>query len=555
MIWLQAAVLALAATGDGEPVLLDFTAIWCQPCQQMAPTVDRLAAAGCRVQKVDFDRGRALANRYGVSKIPCFIVLSGDREIGRVVGVTSYGRLLGLYRRAEKISKEAARSRRSVGEQPPIMPMRSASGKAGASMSGASAPSEVTHAGWESRPNITQPNITQPNITPVVPLGSVLARNGPANSSPVNSSPENSGVVSEAHLIAASVRIRVQDPKGQSCGTGTIIDARQGWALILTCGHIFRDSQGRGPIAVDLFGSGGPQQATAELVSYDIERDIGLLRIQTTGPVAVARVAPVTRRIAIGDPVINVGCNNGNAPTARRSRISSKNKYLGPPNLQADGMPVEGRSGGGLFSTDGFVIGVCNCADPKDNEGLYAAGDVIRAELDRASASFVYQDQPGGLNSNPGDRLQQTTVHESLPVQARPLSVQARPLPVQARPLPVQARPLPAQTAMSLAESATLEELMRRQVDGAEIVCVVNSRANPASRSRSIALDRSSPSFLNQMASELGTATAEVVSIIRSPANPDAKSEIIVLNKASSAFLSRLATEIAAAQGVAMTGR
>ena len=86
MIWLQTAVLALAVAGDGEPVLLDFTAVWCQPCQQMSPTVDRLAAAGCRVQKVDFDRNRSLVDRYGVTKIPCFIVLSGDREIGRVVG-------------------------------------------------------------------------------------------------------------------------------------------------------------------------------------------------------------------------------------------------------------------------------------------------------------------------------------------------------------------------------------------------------------------------------------------------------------------------------------
>ena len=65
---------------------------------------------------------------------------------------------------------------------------------------------------------------------------------------------------SDARLVAASVRLRVEDPDGHSCGSGTIIDARGGEALILTCGHIFRDSQGKGRIEVDLFGPSGPQR-------------------------------------------------------------------------------------------------------------------------------------------------------------------------------------------------------------------------------------------------------------------------------------------------------
>ncbi len=529
MIWLQAAVLALAAVGDGEPVLLDFTAVWCKPCQQMAPTIDRLAAAGCRVQKVDFDRNRALADRYGVTKIPCFVVLSGDREIGRVVGITSYGRLLGLYRRADEVCKTAARNMRSADETPPIMPMRPSSG--------------IIHAGWEPR----------------------------SNTSPSNTAPASSKVTNDAHLIAASVRIRVADPNGQSCGTGTIIDARRGWALVLTCGHIFRDSKGRGRIEVDLFSSGGPRRIEAELVSYDdIDRDIGLLRIKMPAPVAVARVAPPTRRISKGDPVINVGCNNGDAPTARHSRISSKNKYLGPPNLQAGGLPVEGRSGGGLFSSDGLVIGVCNFADPQDNEGLYAAGDVIRAELDRANLSFVYEDQPGDSNSGPGGQLIALAIPPTMPKRMPPPGNPRRPssrflqtavhepLSVQAGPQPAKAAPI--QATLSRAESATLEELMLRRAIGAEIVCVVNPhanqpRGNPAAKSRSIALDRSSPAFLNRIASEVGTSSAEVVSIIRSPSNPGGKSEIIVLDQASSAFFVRLGAEINAAGGIAVAAR
>ena len=59
--------------------------------------------------------------------------------------------------------------------------------------------------------------------------------------------------------MAATARLRVEDGEGVSWGTGTVIDSRQGEALILTCGHIFRDSDGKGRVEVDLFGADGPR--------------------------------------------------------------------------------------------------------------------------------------------------------------------------------------------------------------------------------------------------------------------------------------------------------
>jgi hypothetical protein len=210
-------------------------------------------------------------------------------------------------------------------------------------------------------------------------------------------------------------------------------------------------------------------------------------------------------------------------------------------------MPVEGRSGGGLFSADGYVIGVCNCADPQDKEGLYAAGEVIRAELDRANFSFVYQDQPLNSTSGSGNQLiASASPPPEMPKQMPPPGDPVRPL----------SRVL-QQTAVSLsrAELATLEEIMRRQATGAQIVCVVNPFANPAAKSQSVALDRSSSELLNRMAYELGTTAAEVVTIIRSPSNPGAKSEIIVLDRASAAFFGRLAAELNAAGGMSVARR
>src|SRR5690606_12503780 len=54
-------------------------------------------------------------------------------------------------------------------------------------------------------------------------------------------------------LLEATVKISVEDADGKSAGTGTIVDAREGAALLLTCGHIFRSSEGKGPITITLF--------------------------------------------------------------------------------------------------------------------------------------------------------------------------------------------------------------------------------------------------------------------------------------------------------------
>ena len=206
----------------------------------------------------------------------------------------------------------------------------------------------------------------------------------------------------DAHLMAATVRLRIEDADGHSCGSGTIIDTRGGKALILTCGHIFRDSGGKGKIEVDLFGPTPAERVPGNLVAWDEKRDVGLLWIKTPGPVEVARVAPPSYQVSPGDEVVNAGCNNGDDPTARHSRVASLDKFMGPPNLQVGGLPVQGRSGGGLFSDEGLVIGVCNAADPQDNEGLYAALGSLYAELDEADLSHVYQPQ----DSQPQDSSQ-----------------------------------------------------------------------------------------------------------------------------------------------------
>ena len=91
--------------------------------------------------------------------------------------------------------------------------------------------------------------------------------------------------VTDAAMLAASVRLRVEDPQGHSCGSGTIIDARAGGeALVLTCGHLFRDSKGTGKIEVDVYGPAPAVRVPGRLVAYDLERDVGWWPSGRRGP-------------------------------------------------------------------------------------------------------------------------------------------------------------------------------------------------------------------------------------------------------------------------------
>ena len=95
-------------------------------------------------------------------------------------------------------------------------------------------------------------------------------------------------------------------------------------------------------------------------------------------------------RVAEGLTVVSVGCNNGDLPTARASKVTRLNRFNGPPNIEVAGQPVEGRSGGGLFSPEGYVIGICNAADPEAKEGYFGAAASVYAELDREKMAFIY---------------------------------------------------------------------------------------------------------------------------------------------------------------------
>jgi thioredoxin 1 len=74
-----------------HPVLVDFWAPWCGPCQVMNPILAELAAeydGRVSVGKVNVDEQPNLAAQYGVQAIPTLILFCNGEEIERVVGAT-----------------------------------------------------------------------------------------------------------------------------------------------------------------------------------------------------------------------------------------------------------------------------------------------------------------------------------------------------------------------------------------------------------------------------------------------------------------------------------
>lgn len=474
-----------------QTVLLDFSMDGCLPCRQMQPIVSRLQQEGFPVREVNGSRQPAIAQRFGVDRYPTFVLVSNGQIVRRAVGRQSYETLRGWLASAEP-------------PKPPLIQP--------------AAP----------QPTAVPVTFAQPNSSPAggYQVGSDL---GPAPSVTIPGQPAASAAAPDPRLMLnASVRLKVKDSGGSSFGTGTIIDARQGEALVLTCGHLFRDDTSKTvaappQIMVELYDTSTGslrvvEQVVGHLISYDLASDVALVSIRPREHVQVAKVAASPAAIRVSDAVWSVGCDRGADPSIRSGSVTTTDRYHKPLSLTVTGAPVVGRSGGGLFNERGEVVGVCFGADNEGNEGFYAKLASVHAELDKMGLTEIYRGPATTLAnaSAPAPRPQPAAQPAAQPVAQLPTQPPTQPLasmpaapanpasdmvPVQPRE-PVVVRGQSSSLAdswanLSAAERAAFEELSRRAVES-EVVCVIRPKT-PGGKSEVIKLDRVSPEFLRAL--------------------------------------------------------
>lgn len=74
-----------------EPILVDFFATWCGPCNMLSPILENISntRADFNIAKVNIDELRDLAIDYEVEVVPTLLIFKNGKVIGRIEGLVS----------------------------------------------------------------------------------------------------------------------------------------------------------------------------------------------------------------------------------------------------------------------------------------------------------------------------------------------------------------------------------------------------------------------------------------------------------------------------------
>jgi S1-C subfamily serine protease len=162
--------------------------------------------------------------------------------------------------------------------------------------------------------------------------------------------------------------------RGKHQGSGTVIASIPGESLVLTASHVL---EGDGALYIEVHrynlglerrtrAEGWPREVPARVVARDRASDLAVIRVEGFEAMPyVARIAPGPAEPPRGEAVVSVGIDLGEALASWGSRVFDYARIDmgnggGPrPFLLVEKPPEHGRSGGGLFTTDGTVVGVC----------------------------------------------------------------------------------------------------------------------------------------------------------------------------------------------------
>lgn len=81
------------------PVLVDFWAVWCGPCQMVAPTVEYLAENykdKMKVAKMNVDENMNVPAKYGIMSIPALLLFKGGEVAETIIGALPQDKILDM---------------------------------------------------------------------------------------------------------------------------------------------------------------------------------------------------------------------------------------------------------------------------------------------------------------------------------------------------------------------------------------------------------------------------------------------------------------------------
>ncbi|TPX27864.1 thioredoxin [Cylindrospermopsis raciborskii] len=84
-------------SGSDVPVLVDFYAEWCGPCQMMAPILEQVNTyfeGQLRVVKIDTEKYSQLATQYRIEALPTLILFKNGQPVDKIEGVVQAPQLI-----------------------------------------------------------------------------------------------------------------------------------------------------------------------------------------------------------------------------------------------------------------------------------------------------------------------------------------------------------------------------------------------------------------------------------------------------------------------------
>jgi thiol-disulfide isomerase/thioredoxin len=364
---------ALSLESD-QPTIIEFSASWCGPCKEMKPQVDLLKTKNYPIRVLDVDQHADLAKNYRVGSVPTFVIVDPDgKELGRSEGLQPAGKLASAFRQLK---------------------------------------SE-----WIER--TSRKEVAAEDIPENEDVKRDLARmRAEENAAVDEGSPAPGSGVENPKPWETVVRIVVHGGGVMGFGSGTIIHSNENESLILTCAHIFKIDgahQQHAPksfprqVTVDLFDGrlAGPKGQTvatavrnipARVIDYDFQSDVGLIVISPGYKLPASPVVPSEWKPTPKMLMYTAGCSGGRDATIWNTEVVNPESRLLLNNKPYEAVeclhePIQGRSGGGLFTMDGFVAGVCDMAVVGGKRGLYATPRSIHTLLARNNLDKLYKRQ------------------------------------------------------------------------------------------------------------------------------------------------------------------